>query len=213
MEILNGVGPGEKIPGYDRSSSSRQGYSSVRKDQEEPEELIDFLQDDISTMTYGRRIALYMMKKYAWYNPQLSETEEKSAGDIVIDEGRYRSQDGYPITHSKEEKPSLEKAWAYFDHVALPRYLFEPKENNEKKGILTRIIRKWSKANKQLQRAEPGEAEHETRLYSTLFTPHKQLGDLASELGKLFAFRLEADRIVLANLHGTKDFIFRRFEA
>lgn len=145
--------------------------------------MIDFLKDDPSTMTYGRKIALSLMKKYAWYNPRLSESEEKGTGDIVIDEGRYRTQDGYPITHSKEEKPSLEKAWAYFDHVALPRYLFEPKENDEKKGIFTRMIRKWSKANKQLQRAEPGEAEHETRLYSTLFTPHKQLGDFGLGIG------------------------------
>ena len=39
------------------------------------------------------------------------------------------------------------------------------------------LINKWSKKNKQLQRAEPGEAALPTRLYSPMFTPHKQLGE------------------------------------
>merc|ERR1712226_499969 len=35
---------------------------------------IDFLKDKPGEMTYGRQIALYLMKRYTWYNPQL-ETE------------------------------------------------------------------------------------------------------------------------------------------
>jgi hypothetical protein len=33
--------------------------------------------------------------------------------------------DAYPFTHSRRENPSLEKAWAYFEHVALQRYFVD----------------------------------------------------------------------------------------
>lgn len=190
LEIINGVGPGEDIPGIEVSdgATKKKGYTAVKKTEEDSEatEIIDFLQDDPNEMTYGRQIALSLMNK-TWYNPQLSETADRSHGDIIIDEGRFRSQDGYPITHSKHETPSLEKAWAYFDHVALPRFIFKPKENNVKKGLITRIINKWNKADKELQRAEPGECELQTRLYSTVFTPHKQLGDFGLGIGLYFS--------------------------
>ena len=190
LEIISGVGPGEDIPGVDKNdirSSSSNGDPSGKyhttqqsdsEDVDNPENVIDFLKDDPRDMTYGRRIALWMMQRFPWYNPQLNNDQEGSGGDDILDGGKYRTEDGYPIRHSKEEKPSLEKAWAYFDHVALPRYLFVEKENpNEKKSIPTRIVRKFSKKDKQLQRAEPGEAELPTRLYSPMFTPHKQLGE------------------------------------
>ena len=35
------------------------------------ETYINFLLDDPQTMTYGRRLALFLMKRYAWYNPAL----------------------------------------------------------------------------------------------------------------------------------------------
>ena len=36
---------------------------------------IDFLKDKPSSMTYGRRIALSLMK-YTWYNPRACQNEE-----------------------------------------------------------------------------------------------------------------------------------------
>jgi len=141
---------------------------------------IDFLKDNPQDMTYGRRIALWLMNKYGWYNPQIQFLEDGTVRPLddsavhVVDGGNFRSEDGYPVDISKEETPSLAKAWAYFDHVALPRYVYREKAaNQEKKGILTRIIRKFSKKDKQLDRAEPGEASMATRLYSAIFTPHK----------------------------------------
>jgi hypothetical protein len=173
------VSPGDKSGEYfDAKSHETDDHST---------ETIDFLQDDLKDMTYGRRIALTLMK-YAWYNPQVTEPTDQNAADEIIDGGRFRSEDGYPLTHSKKEQASLEKAWAYFDHVALPRYLFVPKENpDQKKSIFTRIINRFSKADKQLNRAEPGEADKPTRLYPPIFTPHKQLGDFGLGIGLYFA--------------------------
>ena len=164
------------------------GKNGVRfKDQQE--DVYDFLNDDPRDMTYSRRIALWAMDRFAWYNPQLNNsTEERAAGDDINDYGRYRSEDGYPLDHSREQLASLKKAWAYWEHTSRPRYLFVPKENpNEKKSLFTRIIRKFSKADKQLQRAEPGEADIPTRLYSSLFTPHNQLGDFGIGIGLYFS--------------------------
>ena len=149
---------------------------------------LDFTKDDPKDMTRGRRIALYMMHKYAWYNPRLADHADKHQGDDIVDGGRFRSQDGYPISHSKEETPSLEKAWIYFEHTAMPRYLYVEKDApNEKKSLLTRIVRKFSKADKQLTRAEPGEDGQPTRLYHPLWTPHKQLGDFGLGIGLYFS--------------------------
>ena len=69
-------------------------------------ESIDFLNDPISEMTSGRRIALWL-QKYRWYNPQLKvDTEE---------EGDDAEAMGEPLI--EQVRPSLEKAWAYFEHV------------------------------------------------------------------------------------------------
>jgi hypothetical protein len=95
---------------------------------------IKFLEDAHSTMTYSRRIALYLMKRYKWYNPRLGATPAAEAapeeardenyfiiptdenGNIrqSIMESRERRNlaAAYPFTHSRREIPSLEKAWA-----------------------------------------------------------------------------------------------------
>ena len=83
-------------------------------------------------------------------------------------------------TTSVVAPPSLEKAWGYFEHVALSRYIARDDDEDEKasrpkKNILTRIIRKYSKGNKKLERAEPGENHIKTKLYDPIFTPHKQV--------------------------------------
>jgi len=76
----------------------------------------------------------------------------------------------YPFTHTIREAPSLAKAWAYFDHVALSRYV----DNGKKLSCC---------ANPQLNRAEPGERGMKTSLYSPLLTPHSQLGDFGLGVG------------------------------
>ena len=44
---------------------------------------VDFLQDDYRTMTYGRRIALFMMKRYKWYYPRCIKSVKHN--DVMID--------------------------------------------------------------------------------------------------------------------------------
>jgi hypothetical protein len=111
--------------------------------QAEEEEVvqIDFLQDKEREMTWGRRIALKLMNQ-SWYYPkaEASENIEKKQPDVV-----------------EEDQPSLEKAWAYFEHVALERYIV--KDEN----------------TKLLERAEPGDRNYKTRLYNPLCTPHDQV--------------------------------------
>lgn len=83
---------------------------------------IDFLQDDWSEMTYGRRIALSLMK-YKWYNPKAGDedpSEEVNAKDAGLEApvDSMTSEDD-AFERGIKMKPSLEKAWAYFEHVAL----------------------------------------------------------------------------------------------
>ena len=266
---------------------------------------IDFLKDDYRTMTYGRRIALFLMKKYKWYYPRLvkqtntkpntdattveqelpPEEEEViepmhpllaasiqeqlkrnrrtsknplspkkkksfvSYRDLVVAASKSAEEDDdfeveeddkdpniadlrlchsntsqnsveeqrllldgqYPFTHSRRESPTLEKAWAYFDHVALSRYVLPPpKVVEKKKCLLTRIIRKvCCKANKKLERAEPGERVRPTALYQPLFTPHNQLGDFGLGIGLYFS-TLRAITVItlLATILNIPNFIY-----
>lgn len=59
-----------------------------------------------------------------WYNPQ-AKTQSPTSYDAPI---RTRSRELGP--------PSLEKAWAYFEHFALNRYINDPSagKQNEKKS-------------------------------------------------------------------------------
>jgi Calcium-activated chloride channel len=226
---------------------------------------IDFLLDPLSKMTFGRRIALFLMKRYSWYNPALKrqkqqeleqeqEQEQEQQNDstrigsnddihqngsktvretvpnsstlritastesgaqyqILSDENKQEVllNDAYPFTCSTPETPSLERAWAYFEHVALPRYIVERQSAEKvKKNIIHRAVRKcFCKGDKQLQRAEPGEKQYETALYQPIFTPHKQLGDFGLGVGLYFS-TLRAITIItlLAGILNIPNFIY-----
>ncbi|KAL7538232.1 hypothetical protein ACHAXR_008380 [Thalassiosira sp. AJA248-18] len=127
--------------------SSKQRVVVSRRDIAKHEMKINFLNDDPSTMTYARRAALHLMKRYRWYNPQLSSLEQEQHQEVeghitttttatttanyieMDDEMSTNSNDDMSFNRSMrrlsvaEERPSLEKAWAYFEHVTLPRYL------------------------------------------------------------------------------------------
>ena len=86
----------------------------------------------------------------------------------------------------KPRKPSLVKAWAYFEHVTLPRYIYEPKRR-KRKSLWQRFIRRvFLKGSQQLERATPGEMHRPTKLYSPLFTPISQMGDFGLGVGLHF---------------------------
>ena len=125
---------------------------------------IDFLKDNPSEMTFGRRIARGLMNK-KWYNPRAGQPEPPKRNHAA---GETDPQ----ITEMQQ--PSLNKAWAYFEHVAMSRHFIAPKEK-ETTNICLRILHKFSKGNKKMELAEPGEAESPTRLYDPIFTPHSQV--------------------------------------
>ena len=71
-----------------------------------------------------------------------------------------------------------------FEHVSLPRFIVRPKPNARRKNCLHRAFRRvFCKGKQQFERAEPGERDLATKLYSPLFTPHNQLGDWGLGIG------------------------------
>lgn len=136
---------------------------------------IDFLKDDKREMTFGRRIALSLINK-RWYNPKAG-LDPPDNFEMAIRRASTSSSkiDDFDAMMSNTH-PNLEKSWAYFEHVALYRYLV-PQEERDGKGK-SMFARVWSvlSGKTKLERAEPGENEDPTRLYHPLMTPHSQLG-------------------------------------
>ena len=125
-----------------------------------------------------------------------SDLEEKDNNHDVIKEASSIDptntgrciMDDFDEDH-KYEKPDLRKGWAYFEHVALNRYLvLDEIKNKPEEDIFTRTFRKLvMNANKKFDRAEAGEDDVPTRLYSPIWTPHKQLGDFGLGVGLYFS--------------------------
>jgi hypothetical protein len=147
---------------------------------------IDFLCDDQSTMTFARRAALHLMRR-SWYNPQLLDGQHKhdtpSLDYIEMDEissdGSFNKSMLQSPVH--RERPSLEKAWAYFEHVTLPRYL------DHKSATLNSVSRANLQEEEIMDLAEPGENSYPTKLYSPLWTPMSQMGDFGVGVGLYFS--------------------------
>jgi Calcium-dependent channel, 7TM region, putative phosphate len=84
---------------------------------------------------------------------------------------------------STEGGPSLAKAWAFYDHVTLQRYIVEEptREVTRQKSNIFRM------GDRSLKIAEPGEAAYKTKLYPIFSTPLSQLGDFGLGFGIYFA--------------------------
>jgi len=149
-----------------RSQSTRQ----TRRQAVMVAQRLNFLEDDPAEMTYTRQIALYLMKRYSWYNPRLGEQINELDDDETPDDmgGAYRTEDGYPMLKVKPESPCLEAAWAYFEHFTLTRYVYEPKPV-EDKSLITRIWNKFQKRDKEMERAERNENILPTKLYDPIW--------------------------------------------
>lgn len=144
-----------------------------------------FLHDPLHEMTYGRRIAL-RLQTFSCYQPK----------------GRHWDFNGL----------GLQSAWAHFEHSVLPRYISGSKPASSRRSGSNRRVgsnadldddvddwlyrpeqRKRAKSNDpsvkkgDLQRAEPGESELPTKLYSPLFTPLSQMGDFGLGVGLYFS--------------------------
>lgn len=173
--------------------------SSQRKSERET---FDFLLDHPHTMTYARRIALYLMA-YPWYYPKPKHDDyDDDDDDDDEDESKLTplqesTVHGSDISNSARmsrgpqganvKSPSLAKAWAYFEHVTLPRCVnTKDLQKVRKKSRFVRIYRKFMKWDQTLDRADPGESHKPTSLYSPIFTPISQMGDFGLGTGLYF---------------------------
>jgi hypothetical protein len=125
--IISAGGKPGKQPAAESDRFSLAGMQ-VSKDIAD-EILQNFLkEDDNAEITWSRRFGVWM-SQFDWYFPK--------------------------ATHrNNPNPPSLVKAWAYYEHVTLPR----------------RIVGEQA-TNTVMRRAEPGEHEEETDLYHPFFTP------------------------------------------
>ena len=190
-----------------------------RSSHEDDDEWIDFLQDDPRGMTWGRRWALYC-KQFAWYNPAVAgsstndpkknttdpsdrTTNTNNDGDANDRERqallqasiRAATTEAYPFTVADLGQPSLELAWAYFEHYTLARYVMptshkttspeSPPNNRTNYNENTQSSDKGGEPH-SYDRAKPGEQELFTRLYNPFTIPHKQLGDWGLGVGLYF---------------------------
>lgn len=139
-----------------------------------------FLHDDPSEMTYSRRLALWLMTK-KWYNPSYDPNEGNSTrtnngnNTVEYDDDDLSSEEDDGDVLAGYEKPSLAKAWAYFEHSTLQRYVVNPMEDDGPRNFFQRLYDGYINTNRVLTRAEPGTTSHMTRLYDPISTPHKQV--------------------------------------
>lgn len=141
-------------------------FSGLEEEEEEEEEEIlqetvdnaAAAQDELETMTYGRRLALYLMK-FNWYKPTTATASK----------------------NNKEDEPSLEEAWFYFEHFTLRRALFNRKINQDQ-------YFKQKGKKRYLFPAERGEMNKPTRLYPLWNTKFDRFGDFGKPIYNITNF-------------------------
>ena len=193
----------------------------------------DLYGDDTSDMTYGRRIARYL-SRYSWYYPYRKHEEkfrEAAAAARQLDGDFEPVNSNADGTRSHQEHcdkpehisfrdgdvkpPSLDAAWAYFEHSVLPRHFVRPEDvasasagptstsssETGVRGPLTKAASVFTmnlqSTNDKYQRAEPGETERPTALYPIWDTPEEQLADFGVGVG-LYFNSLKVLAIILA---------------
>ena len=165
---------------------------------------IDFLKDHPSEMTIGRQLAVELMK-FPWYYPTKYQEKEDNiqTSEINLTQKRLiksdtesdgteepkstdtESTDSTELNSDRlkhEPLPSLAKAWAFFEHITLPRYVVDLTT----KVPSSPIIRLWKMNSVELEPATRGEHQRPTRLYSVFYTPLKQMGDFGIGIGLYF---------------------------
>lgn len=130
--------------------------------------------DTLKGQTRARRIARYL-SQYSWYFPEQPQPYVSNLEDA---------------TSSDFKKPDLDAAWAYFEHIGLPR-CFVKKE----------VVKKEDK--KRYDRAEPGEdtKENPTALYPVWGSSITDMGDFGIGVGLYFtALKMFAIMTFMAGL-------------
>jgi len=177
-------------------------------------------QDDKKTMTYGRRIAL-KLSKYSWYNPQLKTEQQQQGSYSKVVEEEDTAEKAQTRTRARaraQEKPSIAKAWAYFEHMTLPRHKYHH-DHRSGSGMTTTpkdepsfLRSSWQKVfqgDRTLECAVSGEDNYETTLYHPITTPLHQMGDFGLGVGLYFS-TLKAIIIMmgLATLMNIPNFLY-----
>lgn len=198
----------------DIEDSDGAGTDVIGSDAEEEKDVdeIDFREDDRSTMTFGRIIALHL-KKFSWYNPQNNDSDEPegpdgSSGEEIVALVEDNVEEGIEVGIGNEmkKKASIEAAWAFFEHFTLLRHKDDNKENEEGEGVrnqqelpssstnsFDRTIQSLRNAvlllkeTRSYEVAAPGENNYKTKLYNPFLTPLVQLGDFGFGIGLYFA--------------------------
>ena len=128
-------------------------------------------EDDDRDITYGRRIARFLTEHgYTWYNPRAAANDTNHCEDeAAAHNDNHQPVDDNNLHHNCG--PKLDSAWAYFEHIALPRKLHSSARYSDK-------INSY--------KADPGEHTLRTELYPYLTTPEDQLGDFGIGVGIYF---------------------------
>jgi hypothetical protein len=95
------------------------------------------------------------------------------------------------------DKPDLAQGWAFYEHVTLPR----------------RFVTDQT-AETTFERAEPGEEDHATELYSPLATPERALNEFGIGIASYFAsLRIMAIAVAIAGVISLPNILYFRSEA
>jgi hypothetical protein len=105
-----------------------------------PDDYDTVYNDESQHITLGRQLARWL-SKHSWYHPQTDQAN----------------------------RPSLDAAWAYFEHVTLVRHFLPEVHETMKPGE--------PKPKDFLRKAEPGERDRPTRLYDVFATAESDLAD------------------------------------
>ena len=142
-------------------------------------EFSDFRNDPVEEMTLARRFALKWLYKKKWYRwfakGAIDEIEETQSHSNLFEASSRNSG----VADHDDDKPSLARAWAYFEHVALDRYIVGEEERQREQEIsksgLKRFYKRIFAGERELKRAPPGTRGVKTRLFDPFNTPHSQV--------------------------------------
>ena len=96
----------------------------------------------------------------------------------------------YSWYNPNPDQLSIDKAWHYFEHVTLARHYFVPSKEEEEEQDESQAIRDCH------QKAEPGDDDRPTRLYSVFSTPESDLADWGIGVG-IYFFTLRSLAIIM----------------
>jgi hypothetical protein len=141
---------------------------------------IDFLRDDPKEMTKARRLALSLLDKQ-WYNPTARKWVEDSTqhgnGDKASTHSSIADAVGEtPDFGAANQVLALKRAWAYFEHVTLMRYVVhDHNKSTDDMSVWQRYRYASSNRGEEFENAKPGEKHRRTKLYDYISTPHMQV--------------------------------------